>query len=241
MSKCVVVTGGTKGLGLAVSRQLLEEGYSVIAIGRTESAELAALRQRFDAQLVFQAYDFNDIAGIHRFATELSRAHGRIWGLVNNAALGTDGVLATLHERDIAQLLRVNVEAPIVLTKYLLRPMLMNRAGRIVNISSIIATTGFNGLSVYAATKAALAGFTRSLAREVGKAGITVNTVAPGYMETEMTKSLQGEKLESVRRRSPLGRLAAPADVAHAVSYLLSEQAASVTGTTITVDAGSTA
>lgn len=117
----------------------------------------------------------------------------------------------------------------------------MNRAGRIINISSIIATTGFSGLSVYAATKAALSGFTRSLSREVGKAGITVNTVAPGYMETDMTSALQGDKLESIKRRSPLGHLAKAEDVAHAVTYLLSEKAANVTGTTITVDAGSTA
>ena len=116
-----------------------------------------------------------------------------------------------------------------------------NRCGRIINISSIIATTGFNGLSVYGATKAALAGFTRSLAREVGKANITVNTLAPGYMETDMTTALQGEKLESIRRRSPLGHLAKVEDAAYAVSYLLSEKAASITGTTITVDAGSTA
>ena len=123
----------------------------------------------------------------------------------------------------------------------MLRPMLINRGGRIINISSIIATTGFSGLAVYAATKAALAGFTRSLSREVGKAGITVNTVAPGYMETDMTSALQGDKLQAIRRRSPLGRLAKAEDVAQAVSYLLSDKAASVTGSTMTVDAGSTA
>lgn len=150
-------------------------------------------------------------------------------------------MLATLHERDIGQLIRVNVEAPILLSKYLLRPMLMNRTGRIINISSIIATTGFSGLSVYGATKAAMSGFTRSLSREVGKAGITVNTIAPGYMETDMTSALQGEKLESIKRRSPLGNLANAQDVAHAVMYLLSDKASNITGSTITVDAGSTA
>jgi 3-oxoacyl-[acyl-carrier protein] reductase len=119
--------------------------------------------------------------------------------------------------------------------------MLLNQSGRIINISSIIARTGFNGLSVYAASKAALEGFTKSLSREVGKAGITVNCVAPGYMQTDMTNSLQGDKLESVKRRSPLGRLATPDDAAGAVLYLLSGQAAAITGTVITVDAGSTA
>lgn len=119
--------------------------------------------------------------------------------------------------------------------------MLINQQGRIINVSSIIASTGFSGLSVYGATKAAMTGFTKSLAREVGKAGITVNTIAPGYMETDMTTGLEGEKLDSIRRRSPLGHLATATDVAQAISYLLSEKAANITGTTLTIDAGSTA
>lgn len=239
--KTIVITGGTRGLGLAIAHQAVVLDYKVIAVGRSLSTELSEVMKKNHDVLYFEQFDFNEVEKIHSFANSISKKYGRLWGLVNNAALGTDGVLATLHERDIAQLIRVNVEAPIMLTKYLLRPMLMNRAGRIINISSIIATTGFSGLSVYGATKAALAGFTRSLSREVGKAGITVNTVAPGYMETDMTIGLQGEKLESIRRRSPLGHLAKAEDVAHAVTYLLSEKAANVTGSTITVDAGSTA
>jgi 3-oxoacyl-[acyl-carrier protein] reductase len=239
--KTIVITGGTRGLGLATARQSVVEGYKVIAVGRSLSTELSEAMKENRDSLYFEQFDFNEVEKIHSFANSLAKKYGRLWALVNNAALGTDGVLATLHERDIAQLIRVNVEAPILLTKYLLRPMLMNRSGRIINISSIIATTGFSGLSVYGATKAALSGFTRSLSREVGKAGITVNTVAPGYMETDMTIGLQGEKLESIRRRSPLGHLAKAQDVAHAVTYLLSEKAANVTGSTITVDAGSTA
>ena len=239
--KTIVITGATRGLGLAVASQAIVEGYKVIAVGRSLSPDLEnKIKQNPDA-LFFEKFDLNEVENIHAFAKQVAKTYGRLWGLVNNAALGTDGVLATLHEKDIGNLIRVNVEAPILLTKYLLRPMLMNRAGRIINISSIIATTGFSGLSVYGATKAALSGFTRSLAREVGKAGITVNTIAPGYMETDMTSGLQGEKLESIRRRSPLGHLAKAEDVAHAVTYLLSEKAANVTGSTITVDAGSTA
>lgn len=239
--KTIVITGATRGLGLATARQAIIEGYKVIAVGRSLSNELDAEIKKHATSLFFESFDFNEVEKIHAFAKHLAKTYGRLWGLVNNAALGTDGVLATLHERDVAQLIRVNVEAPILLTKYMLRPMLINRCGRIVNISSIIAATGFSGLSVYGATKAALAGFTRSLSREVGKAGITVNTVAPGYMETSMTSGLQGEKLESIRRRSPLGNLAMAEDVAHAVIYLLSDKAANVTGSTITVDAGSTA
>lgn len=239
--KTVVVTGATRGLGLAISRQAIADGYKVIAVGRTLSDQLKALIQQQPESVMYEQFDFSDLAGIHAFATRINKKHGRPWALINNAALGTDGVLATLHENNISELIRVNIEAPILLTKYMLRPMLINRGGRIINISSIIATTGFSGLSVYAATKAALAGFTRSLSREVGKAGITVNTVAPGYMETDMTSALQGDKLQSIRRRSPLDRLAKAEDVAQAVSYLLSDKAASVTGSTMTVDAGSTA
>ena len=239
--KTIVITGATRGLGLAVSKQLLIEGFRVIATGRSLSEELKELCGQFKKNIFFVPFDFNEIKNIHEFSNSIISNYGRIWGLINNAAIGNDGVLATMHESDIAQILRINVEAPILLTKYLIRPMLINRCGRVVNISSIIATTGFSGLSVYGATKAAISGFTRSLSREVGKAGITVNTIAPGYMETDMTSSLQGSKLDSIKRRSPLGHLARAQDVAHAVSYLLGENASRVTGSTITVDAGSTA
>lgn len=237
--KIVMVTGATRGLGLAVARQCIADGYKVIAVGRTMTGELTSLLRQHPERLVFERYDFSDTAGIHSFAVDIVKKYGRPWGLVNNAAIGRDGVLATLHERDIADLIKINIEAPILLTKYILRSMLLNRGGRIINVSSIIATTGFNGLSVYGATKAALAGFTKSLAREVGKANITVNNLAPGFMETGMTVALQGDKLESIKRRSPSGRLATVEDAAYAVSYLLSEKSFSVTGTTITVDAGS--
>lgn len=241
MKKTVIVSGATRGLGLAIARLCADEGYKVIAVGRSMSDALKGVMQQYPGDVFYEAYDFNDLEGIHEFTNSLVKKYGRPWGLVNNAALGHDGVLATLHERDISELITVNIEAPILFTKYLLRPMLINRCGRIINISSVIASTGFNGLSVYAATKAALAGFTRSLAREVGKGGINVNNVAPGYMETDMTSGLQGEKLESIKRRSPLRRLARVDDAAHMVCYLLSDKASNITGTTMTVDAGGTA
>jgi len=239
--KIVVVTGGTRGLGLAIVKKLLQENYRVIAIGRTSNSALEDIIELYSDQLLFEAYDFNDTTGIHTLAQRLAKKHGRIYGLVNNAALGHDGILATMHEKEISELLRVNIEAPILLTKYLLRPMLLNGEGRIINVSSIMASTGFSGLAVYGASKAALGGFTRSLAREVGKAGVTVNTVAPGYMQTGMTESLQGKKLETIKRRSPLGALAEVDDVASGIIYLMSDAAARITGTTLTIDAGSTA
>ena len=241
MNKLVIVTGASRGHGLAICRQLLQQGFTVLALARTLSTDLNALTEQYGSDLTFVSADLSDLDNIQPLCSELIKLHGRPYALINNAAVGYDGVLATMHNSEITALLNLNVQAPILLTKYLLRPMLLNQSGRIINISSIIARTGFNGLSVYAASKAALEGFTKSLSREVGKAGITVNCVAPGYMQTEMTNSLQGDKLESIKRRSPLGRLATPDDAAGAVLYLLSEQAATVTGTTITVDAGSTA
>lgn len=241
MAKLVIVTGASRGLGLAICRQLLDAGYQVLALARSLSDELNQLQCGSNNSLHFIAADLAELEQLPSLCSALIKQFGRPYALINNAAVGYDGVLATMHNSEINTLLNINVQAPILLSKYLLRPMLLNQQGRIINISSIIARTGFNGLSVYAASKAALEGFTKSLAREVGKAGITVNCVAPGYMQTEMTSSLQGDKLDSIKRRSPLGRLATPDDAAVAVLYLLSEQASAITGTVITVDAGSTA
>lgn len=237
----VIVTGASKGLGLEICKRLLKENYKVIGIARKKSDEFKLLENSNKEQLFYKQYDFNDIKGIQDLVKSITKEYGNIYGLINNAALGYDGVLGTMHDSQISELIRVNIEAPILLTKYSSRSMLMKLRGRIINISSIIAFTGFNGLSVYGASKASLQGFTKSLARELGKAKITVNSIAPGYMQTAMTKGLQGEKLESIKRRSPLGYLVSVEDVAGSVVYLLSEDAKNITGTTITVDAGSTA
>jgi len=146
-----------------------------------------------------------------------------------------------MHNSQIEELLRINVTAPIILTKYVVRQMMAGDGGRVVNISSIIASTGYNGLSAYGASKAALIGFTKSLAREVGRLGITVNAVAPGFIATEMTAALQDDDRARIMARAALRRLAKPADVANAVSYLLADNARNITGTVLTVDAGATA
>ena len=240
MQRTVLVTGVSRGLGLAICDRLMRDGYRVVGIGRQRSDAYRALVARYPRQGVFQRADLAEIDDIPSLARHVTHAHGPVWGLVNNAGIGNDGVLATMHQSEIDRVIRVNVLAPIVLTKYISRTMLARREGRIVNVSSIIASTGFSGLSVYAASKAGLEGFTRSLSRELGKRGITVNCVAPGYMETEMTQGLQGEKLEGIRRRAPLG-LPLPEDAAGAVAYLLGEDGGKVTGRIVTVDGGSTA
>lgn len=237
----VIVTGARRGLGLAICQRLFDEGYRVIAVARAASDELDALCARSGGRVVHETYDLERIDGLHAWVADITKRHGRLYGLVNNAAIGADGVLATMHEKDIARALATNLQSPIVLAKYASRSMLLGGTGRIVNVTSIIASTGFSGLSVYAATKGGLESFTRSLSRELGKAGITVNNVAPGYMATDMTAGLVGDKLESIKRRSPSGKLATVESVAGAVAYLLGDGGAMITGTTLTVDAGSTA
>ncbi len=240
MMKTVLVTGASRGLGLAICARLLADGYAVVGVSRAKTEEFTALEQRFPGAARFSVADLSETARLPDIARDWAKELPGLYGLVNNAAVGLDGVLGTMHVSDIGRVLETNVLAPIILTKYLSRAMLSRGTGRIVNISSIIARTGFSGLSVYGASKAAMEGFTRSLSRELGRRNITVNCVAPGYMETAMTSGLQGERLDSIRRRAPLG-LAAPDDVAGAVSYLMSDGAAKVTGAIMTVDGGSTA
>ena len=238
----IIVTGSSRGLGLAIATSLGAAGYRVIGIARTAgkdftAAALAAASAGRGA-LEFQAFDLSRTDAIGELVCDLRERFGPIYGLVNNAGIGTAGLLSTMREEDVEQLLRINSLAPILLSRYAVRSMMLERAGRIVNVASIVALTGFKGLSVYSATKASMLGFTRALAREVGELGITVNAVAPGFIETEMTHGLTEQSRERIIRRSALRRLAEPSDVAAAVEFLISERARNITGTTLTVDAG---
>ncbi len=241
----VVVTGGTKGLGLAIAARLAAAGYRVIAVARSENEAfgkvLRAANDARDGAMVFRAFDLSDIDGIPGFVAAITREFGDWHGLVNNAGLGTSGILATMPDGQIERLLRLNVASPIAMSKYAVRAMMVKGRGRIVNMSSIVAASGYSGLSVYSATKAALTGFTKSLAREVGPIGITVNCVAPGFVDTDMTQDMSDAQRGQVARRSALRRLPEAGDVAAAVEFLLSDNARNITGTTLTVDAGNTA
>lgn len=238
--RTVVVTGVSRGLGLAIATRIAADGYKVVGMSRNTSDAYQDLMSRIPGQVEFQPLDLSDIDSIADVARETSKRSGPVYGLVNNAGVGLDGVLATMRQADIDFVFRTNLLGPITLTKHIMRSMLSRGEGRIVNVSSIVASSGFHGLSVYAATKAGLEGFTRSLSREAGKRNITVNCVAPGYMETDMMAGLPREKLESVRRRAPLG-LPHPEHVAAAISYLLKPEACTITGTVVTVDGGSSA
>ncbi len=237
--KTVVLTGCSRGIGLGISKRLVEDGYKVLGISRTLTDEFRVLQQE-SGNIAFIEYDLENTDGIGALVKTLANEHGEIWGLINNAGIGLDGFLGTFHENDIERLLSLNLKAPILLTKYLSRRMLAKGQGRIINISSIIASTGFSGLSVYGATKAGLEGFTRSLSRELGRRNITVNCVAPGFVETDMNAGMTEEAFASVKRRAPLG-LPAPEDIAAMVAYLLSEDAGKISGQSFVVDGGSIA
>ena len=241
----VIVTGGSRGLGLSIVSTLAASGYRVIVIARTETEELRSIAERAEREqcgaVKFRSFDLGNTDAIAGLVGELRKEHGPLFGLVNNAGIGNAGVLTIMRDEQIENLLRLNTLAPILLSKYVVRSMMIERAGRIINISSIVASTGYSGLSAYSATKASLIGFTRSLAREVGQLGITVNAVAPGFVATEMTHDLSGGQREQIMRRSALRRMADAQDVAGSVEFLLSEKARNITGITLTVDAGNTA
>ena len=241
----VLVTGASRGLGLGIARILAASGFNVVAVARTAGEDIAVAREQVAddgrGALYFHPCDLSDIDGIANLVKTLSGRFGAFYGLVNNAALGTSGILSTMPDQAIERLVRLNVLSPVMLTKYVVRSMMTGRGGRIVNISSIVSSTGYSGLSVYSASKASLIGFTRSLAREIGPLGITVNAVAPGFIDTEMTHGMNATQRAQITRRSALQRMPGIDDVANAVDFLFSERAKNITGTVTTIDAGNTA
>ena len=233
----VVVTGGSRGLGLGIVRRLSAEGYRAIAIARQMNDQLASTMEHMEksrpGSLQFIPFDLSNIENIPDLVKKLHKDFGAIYGLVNNAALGLDGTLALMHNSQIERLIRVNTLSPIVLTKYVVRHMMADGGGRVVNVASILGFTGYSGLSVYGATKASMIGFTKSLAREVGRLGVNVNAIAPGFMETDMTQGLNGERLEQVARRSALRRFPEVDDVADAIVFLLGAKAKNIIGSLV--------
>ena len=241
----VIVTGGCRGLGLAIARRLVCDGYDVIAVARQVNDQLSSTLEEAErvrtGSLRFVPFDLGEVSEIPALIKRLRREAGPIYGLVNNAALGTAAMLALMPTAQIERLVRLNTLSPIVLTKHVVRHMMADGGGRVVNVASIVGFTGYSGLSVYSATKASLIGFTRSLAREVGRGRVNVNAVAPGFLDTDMTQGLNEAQRQQIARRSALGRPAAIDDVANAVEFLLGAKARNITGTVLTVDAGSTA
>jgi 3-oxoacyl-[acyl-carrier protein] reductase len=237
-----LVSGGSKGLGEEICKKILLENESniVITFSRNITDSVKEMKKKYKKRYFFYEFDLSCSNKIHDFVNKLTNLHGEINGLVNNAAVGSDGLLATMHESEIISSININITSQILLTKYISRKMLKQKAGSIVNISSIVSKTGYNGLSVYAFAKSGQIGFTKSLARELGKVGVRVNAVLPGFMETDMTSSIKDTDYKRILNRSPFKKLADVDDVADLVLYLISNKNNSITGECITIDYGST-
>jgi 3-oxoacyl-[acyl-carrier protein] reductase len=239
VNKIAIVTGASRGIGRAIAVELGRRGAIVIAAARATNAqavvdEIAAAGGT--AELA--SADMTDTPSLETLISGTIQRHGKIDILVSNAGITRDQLLLRMKREDWDAVLATNLTATFTICQSALRPMLKQRAGRVIAISSVVGQTGNAGQANYAASKAGLIGFCKSMAREVASRGITVNVVAPGLIETDMTKDLTGTSREDWAEKIPLGRLGSPEDVAHAVCFLASDEASYITGHVLAVNGG---
>ena len=238
--KVALVTGASRGLGKAIALALAAEGASIAAVARSEEAlkdTIEAIRATGGTAEPF-ALDVSDDAAVEATVEKISARFGHIDVLVNNAGVTRDGLLMRMKSEDWDTVLDTNLKGAFLLTKPVGRIMVKQRAGRIINISSVIGLMGNAGQANYAASKAGLIGFTKSVAREFASRGITCNVVCPGFIETDMTKGLGEDLRKKLLEKIPLARLGQPEDVAGVVAFLTSPAASYMTGQILTVDGG---
>jgi 3-oxoacyl-[acyl-carrier protein] reductase len=238
--RLALVTGASRGIGRSVALQLARNGFFVIGTATTESGA-AAISQAFNEVALTGegcVLNVNDAAASLATIESLTKRFGSIAVLVNNAGITRDNLAMRMKDDDWSAVLDTNLSAVFRLSRAVMRPMMKAKTGRIINITSVVASTGNPGQANYAAAKAGVEGMTRALARELGSRNITVNCVAPGFIDTDMTKALSDEQHETLKTQIPLGRLGLPEDIAQAVAFLASEGAAYITGTTLHVNGG---
>ena len=238
-TKIALVTGASRGIGAAIALELARQGYHVIGTATTESGAQAITQALFaypgcrGAALIV-----NDGAAVDALIDEIVKTQGGLHVLVNNAGITRDMLAMRLKDEDWDAVIDTNLKAVFRASRAAIRPMMKQRFGRIINITSVVGASGNPGQANYAAAKAGVAGMTRALARELGSRGITVNCVAPGFIQTDMTASLPEEQQKALNAQIPLGHMGKPADIAHAVAYLASDGAGYVTGQELHVNGG---
>ena len=237
--RVALVTGASRGIGAAIAATLAAQGFLVIGTATTESgaqAISAALSAFAGSKGV--ALNVNDAAGVDALIDDILKTHGALHVLVNNAGITRDTLAMRMKDDDWDAVIDTNLKAVFRLSRAVMRPMMKQRHGRIINITSVVGASGNPGQANYAAAKAGVAGMSRALARELGSRNITVNCVAPGFIDTDMTKGLSDEQQTALKAQIPLGRLGQPQDIAEAVAFLASDKAADITGTELHVNGG---
>ena len=239
--KCALVTGASRGIGRAVALRLAAEGAKVALNFAGNEVAANAVRQEIESaggQAIVVKADVADEAAVQQMVQTVADAFGRVDILVNNAGITRDGLLARMKEEDWDAVLSTNLKGVFFATKAVAKLMMKQRAGRIVNMASVVGITGNAGQANYSAAKAGVIGFTKTIARELASRGITANAVAPGFIGTDMTAALPDKAKEAALAGIPLGRMGTPEDIAAAVLFLVSDQASYITGQVLNVDGG---
>ena len=238
--KVCLVTGATRGIGKSIANQLGKQGAIVIGTATSESgaasisADLTAAGIRGEGKVL----NVTELESVETLIKEITARHGAISVLVNNAGITRDNLMMRMKEEEWDDIMSTNLRSVFRLSKGVLRGMMKARSGRIINITSVVGVMGNAGQANYAAAKAGVIGFSKSLAQEIGSRGITVNSIAPGFINTDMTKALTEDQVASITANIPASRLGEPEDIAATVVFLASDEAAYVTGTTIHVNGG---
>lgn len=241
-NKIALVTGASRGIGKAIAVALARAGATVVCTSTRAGGCDQTIAQAADGpgKCTALVCDVGDAAQVDQLAKTVLEQHGRLDLLVNNAGITKDGVFLRMSEADFDQVIATNLRGPFLVCKAFARAMAKARGGRIVNVGSIVGLTGNAGQANYAASKAGLVGFTKSLAKELAGRGVTANVIAPGFITTDMTASIPADLQQAMLREIPLGRLGQPEDVAAAVLFLCSDAAGYITGQTLVVDGGMT-